>query len=99
MKHQLWATGLTFAMFRVEKGVPVDQFILWFPEDMPYEVELSLLYQLDEQILFHFLEDSITQYWSLTLVQGRRHDLGPGRLPLVRSGQPAQLFRKRNAPI
>ena len=22
MKHQLWATGLTFAMFRVEKGVP-----------------------------------------------------------------------------
>ena len=23
MKHQLWATGLTFAMFRVEKGVPL----------------------------------------------------------------------------
>ena len=35
MKHQRWATGLTFAMFRVEKGVPVDQFILWFLEDMP----------------------------------------------------------------
>ena len=31
MTHQLWATGLSFAMFRVEKGVPVDQFILWFP--------------------------------------------------------------------
>ena len=25
MKHQLSATGLTFAMFRVEKGVPVDR--------------------------------------------------------------------------
>ena len=24
MKYQLWATGLTFAMFRVEKGVPTD---------------------------------------------------------------------------
>ena len=35
MKHQLWATGLTFAMFGVEKGVPVDQFIVWFAEDMP----------------------------------------------------------------
>ena len=57
MKHQLWATRLTFAMFRVEKGEPVDQFILWFPEDMPLEVELSLLYQLNEQILFHSLED------------------------------------------
>ena len=35
IKHQLWAAGLTsFTMFRVEKGVPVDQFILWFPEDM-----------------------------------------------------------------
>ena len=35
MQHQLWATGLTFAMFRMEKGEPVDQFIPWFPEDMP----------------------------------------------------------------
>ena len=35
MKHQVLGTGLTFAMFRVEKGVPVDQFIPWFPEDMP----------------------------------------------------------------
>ena len=35
MKHHLWATGLTFAMFSVEKGVSVDQFILWFPEDVP----------------------------------------------------------------
>ena len=25
MKHQLWATGLMFAMFGVEKGVSVDQ--------------------------------------------------------------------------
>ena len=31
MKHQLWATGLTFAMFGVEKGIPVDQFIMCFP--------------------------------------------------------------------
>ena len=35
MKHQLWETGLTFAMFRVEKGAPVDQFILWIPDDKP----------------------------------------------------------------
>ena len=57
MKHQLWATGLKFAMFRVEEGVPVDQFIPWFPEVMPLEVKLSLLDQLNEQILFHSIED------------------------------------------
>ena len=35
MKDELWVTGFMFPMFRVEKGVPVDQFILKFPEDMP----------------------------------------------------------------
>ena len=54
-------------MFRVEKGVAVDQFILWFTEDMPYVVKLSLLISWMSRSCFTLLRTSSFEMMSILL--------------------------------